>query len=139
MLHILVIDDDPSICGVVAKILESSGYAVTVATSGSAGIAAAARQSFAAVIVDLCMPDVSGFDAIKMLKTNAPNTRLIVMSGLISESAGCGAPDFLGMAAGLQGIPRLAKPFRRDELLDLLAQCCVVASEPAMAKALAAV
>ena len=139
MNSILVIDDDSSICGVIEKILESAGYAVTIATSGRAGIAAAATRSFAAVIVDLCMPDISGFDAIKMLKTNAPDTRLIVMSGLISESAGCGAPDFLGMAAGLQGIPRLAKPFRRDELLDLLAQCCIGASAPAMAKALAAV
>jgi CheY-like chemotaxis protein len=139
MIRILVIDDDPSICRIVENILVSSGYAVTVATSGRAGIAAAARQSFAAVIVDLCMPDVSGFDAIKMLKTNTPDTRLIVMSGLMAESAGCGTPDFLGMAANLQGIPRLAKPFRREDLLDLVAQCCAADSMPAMAKAAAAV
>jgi CheY-like chemotaxis protein len=137
MVRILVIDDDLSVCGIIEKILVSSGYAVTVATCGRAGIAAAVTQSFAAVIVDLCMPDVSGFDAIGVLRAQAPDSRLIVMSGLISEAAS-GAPDFLGMAKNLHGIPRLAKPFRRDDLLDLVAQCCSE-SAPAMAKAAAAV
>jgi hypothetical protein len=72
------------------------------------------------------------------LRAQAPDTRLIVMSGLISEEAASGAPDFLGMAKNLHGIPRLAKPFRRDELLDLVVQCCSE-SAPAMAKAAAAV
>jgi CheY-like chemotaxis protein len=139
MLRILVIDDDLSICTIVEQILISAGYAVTVATSGAAGLAAAARHSFAVAVVDLCMPGVSGFDAIAALRAHVPMMGLIAMSGLMSESAGFGAPDFLGMATNLQGIPRLAKPFRRGELLDLVQQCCPAHGVPAMAKAVAAV
>ena len=124
MINILVIDDEPSVCAVVEKILASSGYAVTTATGGRAGLDAAARQSFTAVIVDICMRDVSGFDVIRALRAQAPGTGLIAMSGLLSESVGTHAPDFLGMAANLAGIPLLTKPFRPGELLGLVEQCC---------------
>jgi CheY-like chemotaxis protein len=123
MTRILVIDDDPSVCDTLSRVLSSCGYAVNVATSGRAGLDAAAREPFAAALIDLCMPDVSGFDAIRALRARAPHLRLIAMSGLMSDCEG-ETPDFLGMAANLQGIPRLGKPFRREELLGLVERCC---------------
>ena len=120
MTRILVIDDEPAICTVVERILMSAGYAVTVVTSARAGIEAARKQSFDAAIVDLCMPEMSGFDAIRALRARAPDIQVIALSGLISE--GLGAPDFLGMAANLQGVARLGKPLRRQALLDLLSR-----------------
>jgi CheY-like chemotaxis protein len=125
MPHVLVIDDDPSVCHVIEKILDAAGYTVVTATSGSAGLDAASEQVFAAAIIDLCMPYMHGLDTIRALRAQCPGTRLILMSGLMSDCAGVNAPDFLGLAANLQGIPRLGKPFRREELLELLAQCCV--------------
>ena len=124
MIHVLVIDDDLLICQIMETILSTSGYAVTVATNARAGIEAARKHCFAAAIVDLCMPNVSGFDAIRALREHAPEMGLIAMSGLMFEEADIDAPDFLGMGANLEGIPRLAKPFRRRELLDLVEQCC---------------
>ena len=124
MISILVIDDESSVCAAVERILTASGYAVTTAPGGREGLEIAAKQSFTAVIVDICMRDVSGLDVIRALRAQAPGMGLIAMSGLLSESAGTGAPDFLGMAANLDGIPRLAKPFRPGELLDLVEQCC---------------
>ena len=56
MTRILVVDDDPSVCDVVERLLVSSGYAVTTATTGRAALEAATRQSFVAAFVDLCMP-----------------------------------------------------------------------------------
>ena len=125
MPHVLVIDDDPSVCHVIERMLDAAGYAVTTATSGSAGLDAAAGQFFAAAIIDLCMPHMHGLGTIRAFKAQCPGTRLILMSELVSECAGINAPDFLGLTANLQGIPRLGKPFRREELLDLVAQCCV--------------
>jgi hypothetical protein len=46
--------------------------------------------------------------------------KLIAMSGLMSPSEGNAAPDFLGMAINLAGIPKLSKPFRRIELLEVV-------------------
>ena len=50
----------------------------------------------------------------------APDTKLIVMSGLMADCGGPPAPDFLGMMTNLKGIERLSKPFGRQDLLNLL-------------------
>jgi CheY-like chemotaxis protein len=123
MTRILVIDSDRLVCGALERVLAASGYAVTIATSGRAGLEAA-RRPFAAAIIDLCLPDMSGFDAIRALRTHAPGLRVIAMSELMTECSGDGAPDFLGMAANLRGILRLGKPFGREELLHLVGRCC---------------
>jgi CheY-like chemotaxis protein len=118
--RILVVDDDPSVCDVVERLLLSSGYAVTTATSGRAALEAAAQQSFTAAFVDLCMPTMHGLEIIDGLRSLAPDTKLIVMSGLMADCGGPPAPDFLGMMPNLKGIERLSKPFGRQDLLNLL-------------------
>ena len=118
MTRILVIDDEPAICELVERIVATLGYAVTVATNARAGIEAVRKQNFAAAIVDLCIPDVGGFEAIRALRARAPEMQMIALSDLTPESPG--APDFLGMASNLHGVARLGKPIRREALLDLL-------------------
>lgn len=120
MSHILVIDDEPSVCRVIEAVLTAAGYTVTTASDGRAGVEAAEKQTFSAAIVDLCMPNLNGIDTIREFRTIAPNMKLIAMSGLMSSSEGNAAPDFLGMAINLAGIPKLSKPFRRVELLDVV-------------------
>jgi len=120
MTRILVVDEDPSVCDVVERLLASSGYAVTTATTGRAALEAATKQSFAAAFVDLCMPSMHGLEIINGLRALAPDTKLIVMSGLMADCGGPPAPDFLGMMTNLKGIERLSKPFGRQDLLNLL-------------------
>ena len=120
MTRILVVDDDPSVCDVVERLLASSGYAVTTATTGRAALEAATQQSFVAAFVDLCMPSMHGLKIIDGLRSLAPDTKLIVMSGLMADCGGPPAPDFLGMMPNLKGIERLSKPFGRQDLLNLL-------------------
>ena len=125
MARILVVDDDPSVCDVVERLLASSGYAVTTATTGRAALEAATRQSFAAAFVDLCMPTMHGLEIIDGLRAIAPDIKLIVMSGLMADCGGPPAPDFLGMMTNLKGIERLSKPFGRQDLLNLLPDCYI--------------
>jgi len=122
MSHILVIDDEPSVCRVIEAVLTAAGYTVTTAHDGRAGLEAAARQEVSAAIVDLCMPNLNDIDTIREFKTLAPAMKLIAMSGLMAASEGKAAPDFLGMAVNLAGVPKLSKPFRRIELLDVVEQ-----------------
>ena len=98
---------------------------VTTATTGRAALEAATHQPFAAAFVDLCMPTMHGLEIIHGLKALAPDTKLIVMSGLMADCGGPPAPDFLGMMPNLKGIDRLAKPFGRQELLNLLPDCYI--------------
>ena len=118
--RILVVDDDPSVCDVVERLLVSSGYAVTTVTTGRAALEAATRESFTAAFVDLCMPSMHGLEIINGLRALAPDTKLIVMSGLMADCGGPPAPDFFGMMTNRKGIERLSKPFGRQDLLNLL-------------------
>ena len=120
MSHILVIDDEQSVCRVIEAVLTAAGYTVTTASDGRSGIEAAEKQDFSVAIVDLCMPNLNGIDTIREFRAMAPQMKLIAMSGLMSSSGGNAAPDFLGMAINLAGIPKLSKPFRRIELLDVV-------------------
>src|ERR1044072_8765286 len=106
MTRILVIDDDPAICELVERIVAPVGYAVTIATDARAGIEAVRRENFASAIVDLCIPDVGGFEAIRALRCRPPAMQMIALSDLMPESPG--RPDFLGMASNLQGVARLS-------------------------------
>jgi len=122
MSHILVIDDEPSVCRVIEAVLTAAGYTVTTVSDGRSGIEAAEKQDFSAAIVDLCMPNLNGIDTIREFRAMAPHMKVIAMSGLMSSSGGNTAPDFLGMAINLAGIPKLSKPFRRIELLEVVEQ-----------------
>ena len=133
MNRILVVDDDPSVCDVVEKLLASCGFAVTTATTGRSALEIAARETFHAAIVDLCMPAMNGLEIIRNLKTVTPDTRLIVMSGLMPDYGDTPAPDFIGMSADLKGIARLSKPFGRQELLKLLPSYAPAGLPPATA------
>jgi len=128
MPSILLIDDDVSVCQAAKEVLTASGFSVTIVPDGRAGINAAARQPFAAAIVDLCTPHLGGFDTIRAFRRLAPDMPLIAMSGLLANCPG-NAPDFLGMSANLQGVHRLSKPFQREDLLALVARCCATLLE----------
>jgi CheY-like chemotaxis protein len=127
MTCILVIDDDRAICDVIKLILVAAGYSVTLAHNGAAGLEAAQRTFFAVALVDLCMPGVNGLEIIRALQESTPRTRLVLISGLISEG---GAPDFLGMATNLEGVARLGKPIRRGTLLDVIGSCLPASVTP---------
>ena len=129
MPSILLIDDDVSVCQAAEEALTGSGFSVTIAPDGRAGINAATRQPFAAAIVDMCTPHLQGFDTIRTFRQVMPDLPLIAMSSRIADWAG-NTPDFLGMAANLQGVHRLSKPFRHEDLLDLVSRCCAPLLEP---------
>ena len=123
MPSILLIDDDVSVCQAAEEALTASGFSVTIAPDGHAGINAATRQPFAAAIVDMCTPHLQGLDTIRTFRQVMPDLPLIAMSGRIADWAG-NTPDFLGMSANLQGVYRLSKPFRHEDLLNLVSRCC---------------
>jgi CheY-like chemotaxis protein len=119
MRRILVIDDDPYVRHATQMLLECEGFDVVVADNGRSGLAAAGSRSFAAVIVDIFMPEMDGLETIKGLRANDPNLRIIAVSGALA-SGPSGTPDFLDMARKLWGIKTLHKPFRPTDLLQAI-------------------
>jgi two-component system, OmpR family, KDP operon response regulator KdpE len=110
--RVLVVDDEPQILRALQTMLRGAGYEVETAATAGAALAAAAAHPPAAVILDLVLPDGSGTDAARELRTwsEAP---IIVLSAVGDEREKIAALD-----AGADDY--VTKPFSVDELLARL-------------------
>lgn len=68
MAKILVVDDEPDIVRVVVKIMEACGHDVYTAIDGPSALEAVAKQPPDAIILDLNLPKMDGFEVCKRLK-----------------------------------------------------------------------
>jgi DNA-binding NarL/FixJ family response regulator len=109
---ILVVDDDEVFREAITGILQRAGYAAITAANGEDGLLAARSEQPRLVILDVCLPDLSGYEVCRQLKDRfGDGLPVLFVSGVRTESfdrvAGLliGADDYLG------------KPFAADELL----------------------
>ena len=123
MKRILVVDDDPLICGAIRTWLEESGFSVFVADGGETGLRALDHSAFDLMIVDIFMPHMRGFESVRVFHQRAPMVPLIAISGYIFVEQRTPAPDFLRMALELGATRCLRKPFTPDALLTSVNQC----------------
>ena len=107
--RILVVDDEPGIVVYVGANLRAQGYEVATARSGQAALDAAALKPPDAVVLDLAMPGIDGYETLRRLRewTLAP---VIVLSAHADEADKVRALD-------LGADDYLTKPFGVDELL----------------------
>jgi DNA-binding NtrC family response regulator len=78
---LLVIDDDAPSCRLVKAIFEAEGLKVVTAQDGQSGLAAAESHRPDIALVDLQMPDVSGFDVLERLNVLMPGITTIMLTG----------------------------------------------------------
>ena len=123
MKRILVVDDDPLICGAIRIWLEHRGFAVVVADGGETGLRALENSKFDLMIVDIFMPHMSGFESVRVFHQRAPTVPLIAISGYVFAEQRTPAPDFLNMALRLGATRCLRKPFTPSTLLSVIDGC----------------
>src|SRR4051794_18838537 len=99
MARVLVIDDDVTIRATIQAVLELHGFEVVLAEGGSAGLKALRGGGYDLVIVDVFMPNMDGFETIKLMRELDPTMPIIVVSGF--GRAKSSSPDFLSMATKL--------------------------------------
>jgi PAS domain S-box-containing protein len=123
-LRILVVDDDPLVLKSLRDTLEGEGHSVTTADGGQAGIDAflasgAQGNPFPVVITDLGMPYVDGRKVSTAVKTTAPGTVVLMLTGwgqrLVSDGD---IPPHVDRV--------LSKPPKLRELREALARCAAV-------------
>jgi PAS domain S-box-containing protein len=73
---LLIVDDNAATRYSMRRVLERHGYPVLEAGTGAEGLALMAQHVFAALILDVNLPDISGFDIVRHLRSQAP-TRLL--------------------------------------------------------------
>ena len=83
--EILIIDDEPQIRKLLEINLESNGYKVLQASTGQEGILMAANHPPELILLDLGLPDKSGHEVLKEIKTWY-NKSIIILSVLDDES-----------------------------------------------------
>jgi CheY-like chemotaxis protein len=75
------------------------------------------------MIIDIFMPDMRGFESIRVFRNHAPTVPLIAISGYAFSSLEASSPDFLRMALKLGATRCLRKPFRPTTLLGVIDEC----------------
>ena len=98
MAKVLLCDDEEPLCRGLARMLRSTFDVVTA--DGPGGLALLGRETFDAVVTDLRMPVVNGFDILEAIRRQNPGTPVIVMSGSAEihdavRAMRAGARDFL--------------------------------------------
>lgn len=115
---ILVVDDDEGVLRAVSRILSRRQGRVVEARSGSAAIEASRAEAFDLAIVDVRMPEMNGFDLMRVLKRNRPDIDVIIMTGNVED------PDENLLRAIDEGAYYfIHKPFDRRVLLALVQRC----------------
>jgi DNA-binding response OmpR family regulator len=114
---ILIVDDEPGVLRVLARVLESSGYCVLLATNGEEACELLEQRGVDYVLMDLRMPSMSGQTLYHLISTQWPHltNRVIVMTG---DPEAEDQIDWLG----LHDLPVLVKPFELSDVLDLIQQ-----------------
>jgi len=117
--RLLVVDDEEPIRIVTAAALQRHGFAVETAADGAEGLVKfMQRGGFVAVVTDLMMPGMNGYEMAREIRRRDPRIPIIASSGLTGDSAAT-EPD-----AGLAGLgikTLLTKPYAEGDLLAALA------------------
>jgi two-component system nitrogen regulation response regulator GlnG len=111
--HILVIDDDESVLGTIARILELEDYIVETARTGKEAIEKSRLDSYNLAIIDLRLPDMDGANLLTAMQDTTPKMIKIMLTGYPSaegrtEAIRRNADDYL------------VKPIGMDELLRII-------------------
>ena len=107
--HILLVEDDQSICEMVEKYLTKEGFSITTATDGEQAILEFSKNSFDLILLDIMLPNLDGLEAMKIIREKS-SIPIVIMSAKDQDidkalGLGLGADDYI------------SKPFSMIELL----------------------
>jgi two-component system cell cycle sensor histidine kinase/response regulator CckA len=120
--RILVVDDDPNVRAIAARILASEGFGVCEAEDGACAVELVRGGELAVCLVvsDIVMPRIYGVELVEALSVTHPSIPVILMSGYTPaalEARGIAAPCAV-----------LRKPFSHEELLREVRRCLAAIS-----------
>lgn len=111
-VRLLVIDDDRKLCRLIGDYLGPLGYEVNAAHTGPEGVARAAAESWQAIILDVMLPGLDGFEVLKQIRKTS-DVPVLMLTGRGDE-----ADRIVGLEIGADDY--LPKTFSSRELLARL-------------------
>jgi twitching motility two-component system response regulator PilH len=119
MAKILIVDDSPTELHVLTKILRQAGHEALTASDGETGIATAKEQYPDAILMDVVMPGINGFQATRKLSRD-PKTKHIPV--LMVTTKDQDTDREWGLRQGAKGY--LVKPVKGPDLLQKISELC---------------
>jgi two-component system, cell cycle response regulator CtrA len=109
-MRVLLIEDEPALAQTIELMLRSEKLDVIIAGLGESGLALAQADAHDIILLDLNLPDMSGYEVLRALRRSEVRTPVLILSGLAGidskvKGLGYGADDYL------------TKPFHKDELV----------------------
>jgi two-component system, OmpR family, response regulator len=112
-VRVLVVDDEPTLTELLSSVLRYEGWDTAVAGDGSAAIRTAREFAPDAVILDVMLPDISGFEVLRRLRAELPHVSVLFLTARDSVE-----DRVAGITAG--GDDYVTKPFSLEEVLARL-------------------
>jgi CheY-like chemotaxis protein len=126
-IRVLVVDDEPQICGFVSLVLRDAGYHVTTAGDGPTAIAIVAKQGAPDLLLtDFRMPQMNGDELAARLRQSLPDLKVLYLTGY-SQAL------FDNRAVLWEGEAFLEKPCNPSELLEGVSMLLFNRTAPAAA------
>lgn len=111
--HILFVDDSPDMRALVEVILQRAGFRVSTAETTAGALQLAQSEQFDALLLDYWMPDSTGVELCRRIRTFDQITPILICSGAVSQ-----AEKEAAISAGAQGY--VNKPFYSRDLIEAL-------------------
>lgn len=109
-MHVLIVEDEPEMAGLLARGLREERYEVSLARDGKAALDLSTSRAFDVILLDVMLPKINGLDVARQLREREQETPLLMLT------ARDALPDVIkGLDAGADDY--LTKPFSFQELL----------------------
>ncbi len=112
-MRILIVEDDRKVASFLQQGLREEGYAADIARDGQDGLMKAAVHSYDAIVLDVMLPERSGFEVVRELRAKEVATPVLMLTARDTPS-----DVVMGLDAGADDY--LTKPFAFEELLARL-------------------
>jgi DNA-binding response OmpR family regulator len=129
-MHVLIVEDEPEMAGLLSRGLEEEQYEVSVARDGRAALELSASADFDVILLDVMLPLVNGLEVAKQLRGQEQETPVLMLTARddlsdVVKGLDAGADDyltkpfsFIELLARIRALVR-RKEFRRKNVLEV--------------------
>ena len=111
--RILIVEDEPNIVESLSFILRRAGFEVDTVTDGAEALDRVRRQSFSALVLDIMLPGMNGFDVLRAIRADSALTALPVV--VLTAK---GQANDRRMAEAIGASAFITKPFSNSEVVE---------------------
>jgi DNA-binding NtrC family response regulator len=107
----LLVDDEPAILGLSARMLTDAGFECRVASSGKEALETLEKEQIDVMLTDITMPKMDGLTLASLARAKYPGMAVVMLTGRADQGA-------LDTALKAGAVEYLAKPFNAAQLVD---------------------